>query len=182
MFLCLYPASYLGKFPAYKGIESSSYGVPDDWGVGPRFIHPSIGYSKVTRRRPSLFLNTRWLSAPNTHLWLCRDESHLFCKTYVSATLKIMSHLNLARWEPYCKIADMSYSSRHLARWQNPHTFFLRLVRGTAPRKLCYMVPHLTGTLVSFEFSVVVAIFQDGGYVLRRSPSCKIAESAHIYS
>ena len=35
---------------------------------------------------------------------------------------------------------------------------------------------------VSFEFSAVVAILQDGGFVLRRLPSCKIAESAHIYS
>ena len=35
---------------------------------------------------------------------------------------------------------------------------------------------------VSFEFSAVVAILQDGGFVLRRTPSCKMAESAHIYS
>ena len=38
------------------------------------------------------------------------------------------------------------------------------------------------GSYVSFEFSAVVAILQDAGFVLRRPPSCKMAESAHIYS
>ena len=35
--------------------------------------------------------------------------------------------------------------------------------RGMAPGKLGYIVPHLTVTLVSFEFSSVIAILQNGG-------------------
>ena len=33
-------------------------------------------------------------------------------------------------------MADMSYADRHLARWKNPHTFILRLVRGHNPKEV----------------------------------------------
>ena len=66
------------------------------------------------------------------------------------------------RRSPSCKMTE----SAHIYSW------------GKAPRKLGYIVP---GTLVSFEFGAVVAILQDGGYVLRRSPSYKMVHSAILF-